>query len=359
VSLYNSVKAIIEEKNRESSHTILPFFLYCLSILYGFGVKARFVLYALGLLNRKKIFIPVISVGNLTVGGTGKTPVVAMVVKTLLQKGIRPAILSRGYKGKSAGLINVVSDGKRLLLDSVLVGDEPLMLARMFSTVPVITGSDRFITGNYAITNFDVNALILDDGFQRISLKRDLDILVVDSENPVGNGFLFPRGSLREPITAAGRADIAIFTKCKNDNSTVTFFPSKLPTCHSKTKIVGLCCSHDKEISPFSLISGKEVFIFCGIGSPDSFMISVKETGALIAGYRFFDDHHSYTEKEIKEIGYEAVINGASFLITTEKDFVRLKEDISFPVPLFFLKVEIEIFKGLDLLEKKIEGLFS
>ena len=194
--------------------------LRLVSVFYELGQGVRARLYRRKTFKSRRLKCRVISIGNLTLGGTGKTPTVMMVAETLRQKGYRPAILSRGYGGQSRKPVNVVNDGRQTLLSPKMAGDEPVMMARRLKTIPVLTGRNRYETGKYAMDHFGVDVLILDDGYQHLPLQRDLNILLCDASQPFGNGVVFPAGDLREPLTAMNRADVIFLTRCGKDSST-------------------------------------------------------------------------------------------------------------------------------------------
>ncbi len=198
---------------RKFYHFPLYLILKVLSLFYFWGHCFRMWAYRWGLFPSHKLDCRVISVGNLTLGGTGKTPVVMMIAETLRGNGYKPGILSRGYGGNSNSEVNVVCDGKDILLSPDVAGDEAVMMAQRLKNVPVLVGSDRYQIGRYAIEHFGVDTLILDDGFQHLSLKRDMNILLFDHQRPFGNGQLFPAGELREPRKAARRADFVCITR--------------------------------------------------------------------------------------------------------------------------------------------------
>jgi len=197
----------------------LHVFFSLLSLPYGGAVRARNRLFDSGFLEQQRIGCPVISVGNLTVGGTGKTPMVILLAGMLKDRGLRPAVLSRGYGGKNRADVLVVSDGMRVLAGPDEAGDEPVLIARRLGDVPVLAGPKRVITGRHALEHFSVDAILLDDGFQHRYLHRDLDIVLLDSRQPLGNGFLLPRGPLREPPSALARAGVIAFTRSKGGDA--------------------------------------------------------------------------------------------------------------------------------------------
>ncbi|MEC7641737.1 MAG: tetraacyldisaccharide 4'-kinase, partial [Nitrospinota bacterium] len=189
------------------------FLLRAVSIIYKTLLIIRLWCYRSGVLRTRKLDCRVISVGNLTLGGVGKTPMVMMIAEALRRQGRKPAILSRGYKGNSLDAVNVVCDGERILLSSEMAGDEAVMMARRLKNIPILTGSNRYLTGQHALRHLDADTLILDDGFQHLCLYRDLNILLLDHRHPFGNGALFPAGDLREPVDEIRRAHILCITR--------------------------------------------------------------------------------------------------------------------------------------------------
>ncbi len=302
---------------------------------------------------RRKIFRsyhldkPVISVGNLTLGGTGKTPMVIKTAEAVMGLGWKPAILSRGYGGVSKKQVNVVCDGERVLLSAQEAGDEPVMIARRLQSVPVVTGRDRVATGRYAIESLKADCLILDDGFQRLSLHRDLNLLLLDCKHPIGNAQLFPAGTLREPMESASRADVLVWTRCVGPESPDKSFLAEKEFVEIKTELsfkdfVSLKDGKGQEASG---LEGQGVFAFCGIAQPESFLSLIKQKGAKIFGFYCFPDHHNYSAKEISIIQEEAKSAGASVLVTTEKDAVKLDpEEINLPV--WTVRVEMNFLDG-------------
>jgi len=269
MDIYKNVKLIMYGEDKKSP---LSMILKGTSLLYGAIVSLRSTLYRRGLFRTKRLPKPVISIGNLTVGGTGKTPAVIMIAEMLLKLGKKPVILSRGYKREGKNVSTIVSDGESLLLGRRCAGDEPYMIAKRLKGVPIVVGSNRFDSGQLALENFDVDVFILDDSFQRIQLHRDLNILLIDSKNPFGNGYLFPRGILREPVEAAARADLIIMTKSESvDLAIPTQLPQNIPTALAAAPISKLIDMKSGENMPIELIRGKKIAAFCGIGSPKSF----------------------------------------------------------------------------------------
>ena len=335
--------------------------LKALSFLFGAVVAIRYVLYRTGVLRRYPLGIQVISIGNVTAGGTGKTPVTEIFARTLAAEGRKVAILSRGYRRKEAPWWKrvftqvvepplVVSDGKRVLLDSATGGDEPYMLASNLPGVAVVVDRNRVKAGRYAVQRFGCNTLILDDGFQYQKLKHSIEVVLVDSSNPFGNGNLLPRGILREPIRNIRRADIIFLTKCRGDVSAVK---EEIRKYNSTAEIVE--CNHtpkvlkdvwSREEYPLSWLDGKTCCTLSGIASPKGFENSLRHLGAKVVWCERYADHHRYDSSEILYALNRTADMGADALVTTEKDAVRFPRFETTPVRCLYMRIAIEILKG-------------
>jgi tetraacyldisaccharide 4'-kinase len=271
-----------------------------------------------------------------------------MVADTLRRKGFKPAILSRGYGGQSGEFINVVNDGRQTLLSPEMVGDEPVMMAQRLKDVPVLTGRIRYETGKYAIEQFGVNVLILDDGYQHLPLHRDLNILLCDATRPFGNGVVFPAGELREPLSAMDRADVICLTRCREDSQT-----DRVDACNHKQ--VPVVQTGLRVQSVIELGSGKEtgveavqnqpVAAFCGIAHPRDFFHTLEQVPVQIVNQNYYPDHHDYSTEDLKTIENRAKQAGAKCIVTTEKDAVKLK-DHTFRLPVYAVRIDLEIFEG-------------
>jgi len=332
----------------------LHIFFYLLSLPYGAAVRARNRLFDLGALPQQDVGCPVVSVGNLTVGGTGKTPMAIRVAGMLRDRGIRPAVLSRGYGGRSAAPVLVVSDGGRILAGPDEAGDEPVLIARCLPGVPVLAGAKRAVTGRYARENFGADVLVLDDGFQHRWIRRDLDIVLLDSRAPLGNGFLLPRGPLREPPDSLERAGVVAFTRSGEtapppDKGLAAILRGR-PVLRTRIRPVKLVTADGTEM-PLSRLAGKRVFAFAGIARPDSFRQTLQGLGADIAGFRALPDHHRYGAEDVRRIERAFDETGAEILVTTEKDGVKLSGPVPFSRRLLCLAIETEILEGTDNLE--------
>jgi len=286
----------------------------------------------------------VVSVGNITVGGTGKTPTVIHLATLLREKGRRPAVLSRGYGGRTKAAVNVVSDGNRILLGWREAGDEPVLIARCLPGVPVLTGPKRLLTGQAAIGRFGADILILDDAFQHRALYRDLDIVLIDAARPFGNGRLFPAGPLREPADSLVRADLLIRTGSGSDQP-----PSELaerPSFRGFHRPLGIVEGGTGTLLPTASLQGQKVCAFAGIGRPEAFRKSLSELGAEVVFFQAFADHHPYHGSEIDSLRRLAAKTGADRLITTEKDGIRLTDFPDFLTEISLLRIGMEISPG-------------
>ena len=314
-----------------------------LSALYGAVTRTRLSLYQRGTFHTTRLERPVISVGNITVGGTGKTPLVEWVAKTLAANGRRVCILTRGYKRENPRTEVIVSDGHAILATPVEAGDEPYLLAsNLLGSAAVISNADRISAGRYAIETFGTECFVLDDGFQHLRLARDLDIVTIDATNPWGGGRLLPYGRLREPIAALRRADCVVLTRCDQAaeidalSTTVRDLVRGRPVFQSTMRAVR---------SP--KVEGP-VAAFCAVGNSQSFFDQVRSSGYELVFERAFTDHHWYTQNDLQEVERRALEAGATALITTAKDAVKLRS-LTFSLPWHVLEVEISIQNETEL----------
>ena len=356
---------LIQEKGADADQpggiVLLLRVLKAFSYLFGGIVAIRYFLYRTGVLRRYPLGIQVISIGNVTAGGTGKTPVTEIFARTLAAEGRKVAILSRGYRRKEAPWWQriftqvvepplVVSDGRRVLLDSATGGDEPYMLASNLPGVAVIVDRNRVKAGRYAVKRLGCNTLILDDGFQYQRLKHSIEVVLVDSTNPFGNGNMLPRGILREPVRNIRRADIIFLTKCRGDVSAVK---DEIRRYNTTAEIVE--CNHtpkvlkdvwSREEYPLDWLSGKTVCTLSGIASPKGFENSLRHLGAKVVWCERYADHHRYDSSEVLYALNRTADMGADALVTTEKDAVRFPRLETAPVRCLYLRIAIEILAG-------------
>lgn len=351
---------------------VLLAFLKAVSCIFGAVVAIRYFLYNAGIMRRYPLGIQVISIGNVTAGGTGKTPVTEIFARTLAAEGRKVAILSRGYRRKEAPWWQrvfmqvvtpplVVSDGKHVLLDSAVGGDEPYMLASNLPGVAVVVDRNRVKAGRYAIKRLGCDTLILDDGFQYQKLKHSVEVVLVDSTNPFGNGHMLPRGVLREPARNLKRADIIFLTKCRGDVSAVK---EEIRRYNGTAEIVE--CNHtpkslkdvwSREEYPLSWLEGKTVCTLSGIASPKGFENSLRRLGAKVVWCERYADHHRYDSSEILYALNRTADMGSDALVTTEKDAVRFPRFETVPVRCLYLRIAIEILSGRENFNQIIDRI--
>jgi tetraacyldisaccharide 4'-kinase len=304
------------------------------SPLYSLAMRIREWMYTKRILQSYRFPVPVISVGNLTMGGSGKTPMVQYLARELQQYGYRPAIISRGYGGKAVGKVNVVSDGNSIMLSAEQAGDEPRFLAETLPGVPVLTGIVRRLPAQQAI-DMGADLLVLDDGFQHLQIRRDVNLVLFNTDRLAGNSRVFPGGDLREPVAALKRATNFVMTGVGEENreraekfSQLLFkrFPG-IPVAQ-----VGYGVEGPVRLNGSGLLEAANAdslrqgcwFAFAGIAHPTSFQQTLEEHGVVMSGFRSLDDHQSYSKELLTKIMAEATAAGACGLITTEKDLVKL-----------------------------------
>jgi tetraacyldisaccharide 4'-kinase len=334
--------------------------LYLFSLPYGGVVRARGLFYNLGLKKPKRLPCPVISVGNITIGGTGKTPLVMTLARGLRERGIKIAILSRGYKRKQS-LDPLVSDGQSLFLSPEEAGDEPYLMATALKDVPILVNKDRFTTGQMALQRFGVSGLLLDDGYQHLQLHRDLNILLIDSHIGFGDRHLLPRGILREPLSHLKRADLFILTKVEEPKACLPL-EMKLQKIHPRAQVfhshyepIGLV-SPKGEREDLQALRGKKILALSGIANPDYFSFLLKRCGMEVGKEAIFPDHHFYTTGDLACI--EESSKGMDRVVTTEKDMLKLKNLNIHHLSIQALRFEMKIWEAEEFF-KRILQLFA
>jgi tetraacyldisaccharide 4'-kinase len=344
-----------KEKSFEERMVLFP--LYLLSLPYEGVVRARSLFYSLGLSKTKALPCPVISVGNITVGGTGKTPLVMAIAKGLMNRGIHVAILSRGYKGKKAAE-PVVSDGKTIFLSPEESGDEPFLMAQVCKEIPVLVGKDRFLNGRIALQRFGVKGMLLDDGFQHLPLYRDINILLIDSHIGFGDHTLLPRGVLREPLSHLRRADLFLLTKVE-DPETCQPLEEKIheihpssPVFHSHYEPVSLVGPHEEQ-EELHTLKGKKILALSGIANTNYFTSLLRKCGMKIVREAIFPDHYLYTTKDLSSIKEKS--KRVDCIVTTEKDMVKLKKLPIGHLPLRALRIEVKIWEEKEFYQRVTE----
>ncbi len=334
----------IESLMRSETSGLTGALLGALSGLYATGVRARLLSYKLSVLPSYSLPLKVVSVGNLTVGGTGKTPVAIFLGRFFQADNRRVALLSRGYKGNSSG-VAVVSDGRKILMGPGEAGDEPFLMAKSLDGVPVVVCADRVKGGRFIIDRFSPEVLILDDAFQHVRLRRDINILLIDAEEGFGNGRLLPRGILREPLSSIRRADFALIKggqprgrvwEALHEHS-IPYIPFRYRPCAIYNIDSG-------EELPVEALRGARVISVSGIANPASFRQSLKELGAVVETELDFPDHHAYSASDGRNIEQRAA--GREMVVTTEKDGVKLCGLVK-GVPVFALRISIEVEERL------------
>ena len=332
--------------------------LRLVSVFYAWGQRVRAGLYRQKIFHSRRLNCRVISIGNLTLGGTGKTPTVMMVAETLRRKGFKPAILSRGYGGQSSESVNVVNDGQHTLLSPETVGDEPVMMARRLKDIPVLTGRIRYETGKYAINHFGADVLILDDGYQHLPLHRDLNILLCDASHPFGNGVVFPAGELREPLSAMSRADVICLTRCRGDNPMDRIDGcnrKRVPVIKTGLRVQSVIELNSGEEMGIETIQSQPVAAFCGIARPLDFFHTLEQVPVQIVNRNSFPDHHEYSIDELKAIEDRGKQAGAKMIVITEKDAVKLKGH-AFGLPVYAVRIALEILEGQAEWDRLLPG---
>ena len=360
-SLVNIIQQKGADQNQSGPVRLLLAVLWCLSKVFQFVVCLRYLFYDIGVLRRFPLGCQVISIGNVTAGGTGKTPVTEIFARELTKAGRKVAILSRGYRRKEApwwqrmfkNVIEkpvVVSNGRQILVDAATGGDEPYMLASNLPGVCVLVDRNRVKSGRYAISHYGCDTLILDDGFQYQKLRHSLEVVLVDKTNPIGNGNMLPRGVLREPAKHLSRADFVFITKSDGDSDDVR---QLVRTYNDTAEIIE--CRHaprmlrdvyTREEIPLDWIKGKTLATLSGIAVPQGFEDSLRRLGAKVRWCERYADHHRYDSSEIIYALNRTADLKCDALITTEKDAVRFPRLETTPVPCYYLRVDIEILKG-------------
>jgi tetraacyldisaccharide 4'-kinase len=362
-------REVIIEERRGTRETLLRGLLHACSRGYQLAIDIRRFLYNFRILRDSTLGVQVIAVGNLTWGGTGKTPVVEKFARELRDQGRNVAILSRGYRSKPAPLYErlvnkvllrhdttpprVVSDGKSLLLDSEMAGDEPYMLASNLKDVVVLVDKDRVKSGRYAIEKFGCDTLLLDDGFQYWKLRgRRQDIVLIDRQQPFGTERLLPRGTLREPPSHLSRASTIFITK--SDGNTWEL-RRRIAELNPAAGIIE-CVHHPLYLedvftgkrAKLDSFKGRKVASLSGIAQPESFEQSLVQLGAELVYSKRFADHHRFTQQEVLNVINRSKKRQAEVIITTQKDAVRFPKIDRRDLPVYFMRVEIKILRGAD-----------
>lgn len=319
-----------------------------LGMLYGAVARARLRLYRSGFLRSERVGAPVVSVGNLTTGGTGKTPLVEWTARALAREGLRACVLTRGYGRADESRRVVASDGARVLAEVAECGDEPRLLAeRLLGAAAVVCDRDRVAAARWAREELGSEVFVLDDGFQHLRIARDLDIVTLDATAPWGGGHLLPRGRLREPVSGLARADCVIITRAelaadleglRAEVARVSVGRAAVFTSRVRTR--GLKALSEAEVKLESVRVGT-IGAFCAVGNPSAFFEHLRRDGFELNYTRAFNDHHAYTQTDAEAVSREARAQGARALLTTAKDAVKLR-GLDFALPCYSVETELE-----------------
>lgn len=341
----------MSRRNNSPKAKLLRPLLRLVSWLYAAAVRTRNALYDRSLLPSTAAGIPVISVGNITTGGTGKTPLVIWLCRYLEQKNINTAILTRGYKTEQG-----------------MMSDEPALLAKACPKTAVVVDPDRTAGAHKAIALHGAKALVLDDGFQHRQLKRDLNILTLDATCPFGYGHVLPAGLLREPLGGIRRADVIVITRYDQvETAAMRELEAGLTLLAPKTPFVKAAHKHTHAVTagakvlPLEALRGKRAFVFCGIGNPEAFFGHVRHNQIAIVGTQIFNDHHPFTPEDIKAVIRQAKSCGAEIILCTQKDWVKsaLLTPDDTDIVLAYLAMELEFVEGEDVLKAAIDAALA
>ncbi len=339
--------AVLSGRKKGLVASLFKLFLFFLSFFYWIGHGLRRACYAIGIFRRVKLPVPVVSVGNLTAGGSGKTPLVEHLARWFSSHRFRVAILARGY-GKIAG------------------SKDDESLAFEFENVLRLTGADRVANAKIAVEDFRADVILLDDGFQHFRIQRDLDILVVDSTNPFAGGRLIPRGLLRESASSASRSNVVVLTRTDQVTRPIvealrdqmTVMSNGKPVLESVHRPVAVRSLWNKKRYECDWLRGKSVYAFCGLGNPDAFRRTLTALGANVVKFRSFPDHHRYGEADLRLLNVESQEFMAEVFVTTEKDSRKLHPE-GFERPLLVLRVDLEVTRGEETLETALTELLK
>jgi len=334
------------------------------AIPYGVVARLRVFLYDWGWFDQRRLPVPVLSVGNLTMGGTGKTPAVILFVDWLLAQGKRVAILSRGYRRTSTAQYLMVSDGERLLVDASEAGDEPFMMAQRCPKAIVAVGADRYELGDWVLSRLPIDCLVLDDGFQHLGLYRDVNLLLVDATDAEGLAAMTPAGRLREPLRAAARATAIVITRadvpaqvtevCRRLKATLGFMPDPIQAVFRPESLVSVMTGISQ---PLSWSKGKTALLCSGVGHAGSFRSLVEGIGIKILDEVVHPDHHVYTSQDVEGLKAKAAELRAELVVTTEKDACKLAALLLPTDSWWAVRLTTNVIAGEDRLRRLVLGV--
>ena len=354
VKLSDKIKDIMYDRDHDA-FPVLKSLLTVFASGYESIIRMRNILYKNRILQTKKLPCTVISIGNITVGGTGKTPMTIYVTKLVEKLGYKVVVISRGYKGTAEKHGGIVSDGKNMCMDAGTAGDEPYLIASKLKTTPVLVGSDRFKAGSIAAKKFSPDVIVLDDAFQHLKLARDINLILLDHISPFGNRYLTPRGILREPVSSLLRSDGFIFTRSVSKGSDWGKNPSFIqnkPVFKSfhkpyiykiilKKQDGGMSIEKHLHHDSVEYFKGKNVVAFSGIAKNNDFFHTLHKLGCNIKKQIPFPDHYQYSDKDLDYIFQLSKDTCADCIVTTEKDYMRIMHMRSWPITLAAIGVEI------------------
>lgn len=356
--------SVISDERRGPDAALLRGALAGLACAYTAGLKLYLFPYRTGLRKQARLPCPVISIGNISVGGTGKTPLVQRVCEFLTARGVKVCVLSRGYRGANEHGMAVVSTETRVELDARSAGDEAYLLARSLPGVPVLVGKDRRKSGALAWERFKPDAIILDDGMQFYQLRRDLEIAALNAARPFDNGWTFPRGLLREPPSHLRRANCVVITHADQvEAEKITALQERLKRLSPRAALYtasyaveGLRALDRSPAPPLGWLRGRRVASFCALGNPALFEAQLERAGAELACRFRFPDHHSPTAGELQKIIPEACAQGAEAMIVSEKDAVKLPP-LGRPLPFYALVARLRLDEEATFFARVLEAL--
>lgn len=353
------------------NRTVLEKGLYFLSCLYGLGMRMRDKGFESGMFREYRIpACRVISVGNLTVGGSGKTPMTLFLAEMLQHSGNLPAVISRGYKGKMEKSGGVVSDGRNILMGPDQAGDEPFMMAAQLRDLPVLVGADRFAMGKAAVAGFSPDVIILDDAFQHRRLYRDIDFVLVDATVGFGNGYLLPRGILREPKAALARADAIVMTRADKPDPVLDAEISKLapdtPVFRAVNRpfLYGVAKADEQkpmmaaalpDSGSLAFLQKSRVLGFSGIARAMEFKRMITENSGQMLDFLEFPDHYNYTSADWRRVFKRAEALSVDYVVTTQKDYARIQGGLKRPVDMVVIGIQMDFGDDREALTNYIK----
>jgi tetraacyldisaccharide 4'-kinase len=360
-------RKLISGQNTGAGARLLRVLLKLAAICYSLVVRLRDCLYSRGWLKAQRVDAAVICIGNITVGGTGKTPLVVWLCNRLVTN-CRCAILTRGYKARRASCVMRRAKEEHNTQDAIrnTQVDEPAVLADSCPQARVVVNPDRVAGAAEAIGQFGAEVLIMDDGFQHRRLARDLDIIAIDATLPFGYGKMLPAGLLREPVTSLRRAAAVVITRCDQiSEPQLSELEEKLRSINPAMVIAksihatASVRTTDNGQIDIGLLKDKKIFAFCGIGNPNAFLSTVETLGSELVASKVYDDHHNYTDGCLTDICRQAERAGADLVLTTQKDWTKIRCDFESTVPFAYLQIEIEFLAGQDKLTALIRDTLA